>query len=63
MLLCDVFVSQLYESHMSWFLPLNTPYTPIVSHHLINLLENGVLGKLYEMHVGSVIRKTQVCAA
>lgn len=47
---------QLYMHHMSWFLPLNTPYTATISTHLINLLEKGVLQKMYKNYVGSVAK-------
>ncbi|KAK3865542.1 hypothetical protein Pcinc_028852 [Petrolisthes cinctipes] len=50
---------KLYMGHMSWWLPLNTPYTSTVSRHLINLLENGVLRKIYRNYVGHVIRDVQ----
>ncbi|KAK4293659.1 hypothetical protein Pmani_033650 [Petrolisthes manimaculis] len=53
---------KIYKSYMSWFLPLHTPYTTIISHHLSRLLETGVLAALYKQHMGSrvVADNTQV---
>ncbi|KAK3866659.1 hypothetical protein Pcinc_027829 [Petrolisthes cinctipes] len=45
---------KIYKSYMSWFLPLHTPYTTIISHHLSRLLETGVLAALYKQHLGSL---------
>ncbi|KAK3892424.1 hypothetical protein Pcinc_003657 [Petrolisthes cinctipes] len=54
-----VLEERVYMGHMSWWFPQHTPYTATINTHLTNLLENGVLHKLYKNYVGSVVRNVK----
>ncbi|KAG7163308.1 Glutamate receptor ionotropic, delta-1-like 6, partial [Homarus americanus] len=49
--------SQIYSSLLVWFLPRNTPYTPLFSHALMHLREAGILSHLFSQHLRTTIKR------
>ncbi|KAK3863174.1 hypothetical protein Pcinc_031026 [Petrolisthes cinctipes] len=49
----------IYKNYITWYLPKNTAFTPIISDLLTRLLETGIIGKRYEQHVGGYSRRVK----
>ncbi|XP_063876884.1 glutamate receptor ionotropic, kainate glr-3-like [Scylla paramamosain] len=47
---------KIYSSYLTWFLPRNTPYTPVFSRALTRLKETGIMARLSSIHLDLTLK-------